>query len=170
MSIAELNGWKAQQYEKLKARIVELESENQNLLMANRKRCRDILDAIARKVAAGETVTIAPDCGLGSGTLVMEDEGHTHFGLDIYEDEGQSVDSFVEGLHSLLVEGRGLSVAGGKVEDLPSPFLDRGAWLRQNLPAKLGFGTYVDGTLPPGTIEFWSGGKRVGRITGIRGE
>ena len=36
MSKADLNGWKAQQYEKLKARIVELEAENQNLLMANR--------------------------------------------------------------------------------------------------------------------------------------
>lgn len=70
----------------------------------------EILKVIAQKNAAGETVTLAPDWGLGSGTIIFKDGSHTHFGADIEDDERKAVDDFVNGLHALLVEGKGLSV------------------------------------------------------------
>lgn len=51
--------------------------------------------------------------------------------------------------------------------DLPSPFFEKGAWFRQNIPNILDVGTYIDHTLPPGTIEVWQDGKRIGRIENI---
>jgi len=73
----------------------------------------EILKVIAHKVAKGESITIAPDWGLGSGTLVFQDGSHTHFGCDIEDDERKAVDDFIQGLHGLLVEGSGLSLCPG---------------------------------------------------------
>jgi len=70
----------------------------------------EILQVIAKKVVAGESITFAPDWGLGSGTIVFKDGSHTHFGSDCEDDERKAVDDFVEGLHGLLVRGSGLSV------------------------------------------------------------
>ena len=70
----------------------------------------DLLSNIAHRVANGETVTIAPDWGLGSGTLIFTDGSHTHFGNDCEDDERKAVDAFIDGLGDLLVNGRGLSV------------------------------------------------------------
>lgn len=53
-------------------------------------------------------------------------------------------------------------------EDPECPiFCDRGAMIRQNLPRDLGVGCHVDHRLPPGTLEVWQDGRRLGRITGI---
>lgn len=49
---------------------------------------------------------------------------------------------------------------------LPSPFLRSGLWINQNL-AGLNIGVRVDETLPPGTIEVWQEGKRIGRVINI---
>ena len=70
----------------------------------------EILKAIAHKCAAGESITIAPDWGLGSGTLIFQDGSHTHFGADIEDDPKKAVDDFIQGLHALLVNGTGLSI------------------------------------------------------------
>jgi len=70
----------------------------------------EILKVIAHKVAAGESITFAPDWGLGSGTLVFQDGSHTHFGADIEDDEKKAVDDFISGLNDLLVKGQGLSI------------------------------------------------------------
>lgn len=71
----------------------------------------EILKVIAKMNAAGDDITLAHDWGLGSGTLIFKDGSHTHFGADIEDDERKAVDDFVNGLHALLVEGKGLSVA-----------------------------------------------------------
>jgi len=73
----------------------------------------EILKVIAEKVSSGESITIAPDWGLGSGTLVFQDGSHTHFGCDCEEDEKKAVDAFIQGLHDLLVNNTGLSVCPG---------------------------------------------------------
>lgn len=76
----------------------------------------DILKSIAYRVASGESMTIGPDWGYGSGTL-MTNEGHTHFGLDIGDDEKAQLASFVDGLHGLLVRGQGLSFVKDEVHE-----------------------------------------------------
>lgn len=69
----------------------------------------EILKVIAHKCAAGESFTFSQDWGLGSCTLTFKDGSHTHFGADIEDDERKAVDDFVDGLHELLVNERGLS-------------------------------------------------------------
>jgi hypothetical protein len=49
----------------------------------------------------------------------------------------------------------------------PPPGCDRGTMINQNLPGFLEIGMRIDGSLPPGTIEVWQGGKRIGRIENI---
>lgn len=71
----------------------------------------EILKAIAKKCAAGESITLAPDYGLGSATLILQDGSHTHFGADVEDDEKKAVDDFVDGLHAILVGNGGLSLA-----------------------------------------------------------
>ena len=44
---------------------------------------------------------------------------------------------------------------------------DRGTTICQNLPRDLGIGTYIDHTLPEGTLEVWQNGERIGRIVNI---
>ena len=64
MSIAELNGWKAQQYEKLKARIVELESENQlELLVSKICHCRKCLEDRNDQITPMTRMIVCPICG-----------------------------------------------------------------------------------------------------------
>lgn len=45
--------------------------------------------------------------------------------------------------------------------------LREGRWINQNLPDYLDIGFRVDSDIPPGTIEFWDGGRLIDRITGI---
>ena len=72
----------------------------------------EIMAALARMCAEGKSLTIAPDWGYGSGTLIDPASGaHTHFGLDIGEDEAQQLVYFIDGLHSQLCGGVGLSWA-----------------------------------------------------------
>lgn len=50
----------------------------------------------------------------------------------------------------------------------PPPCCETGTMIRQNLPrTHVVIGTYVDHTLPPGTLEVWQDGKRLGRIENI---
>ena len=44
---------------------------------------------------------------------------------------------------------------------------DRGTMINQNLPRILGIGMRIDSDLPPGTLEVWQDGKRIGRIENI---
>jgi len=53
-------------------------------------------------------------------------------------------------------------------EPTPPIGCDRGTMINQNLPTALcGVGHRVDHTLPPGTLEVWQDGKRIGRIENI---
>jgi len=70
----------------------------------------EILKVIAKMNADGHDIVLAHDWGLGSGTILFNDGSHTHFGNDCEDNEQKAVDAFVDGLHALLVEGRGLSV------------------------------------------------------------
>lgn len=49
----------------------------------------------------------------------------------------------------------------------PPPGCDRGTMVNQNLPDSLRMGWRIDSELPPGTIEVWQDGKRIGRIKNI---
>lgn len=51
---------------------------------------------------------------------------------------------------------------------VPPSFCDRGTTINQNLPEALcNIGHRVDSSLPPGTLEVWQHGKRIGRIENI---
>ena len=51
---------------------------------------------------------------------------------------------------------------------VPPPGCDRGTMINQNLPtAFCNIGHRVDSSLPPGTLEVWQDGKRIGRIENI---
>ena len=76
----------------------------------------EILKVIAHKNAIGESITFAPDWGLGSGTLIFPDHSHSHFGADVEDDQQKAVEDFVNGLYSLLVEGKGLSVCHSELK------------------------------------------------------
>jgi len=53
------------------------------------------------------------------------------------------------------------------IEPKPPIFCETGTMIRQNLPRTLDIGYIVDAELPPGTIEFWQDGKRIGRIENV---
>lgn len=52
---------------------------------------------------------------------------------------------------------------------IPPIWCDRGTMLNQNLPESMCgvVGVHVDHHLPPGTLEVWQDGKRIGRIENI---
>lgn len=68
-----------------------------------------ILLSLAQAAASGNSLTIANDWGFGSATLIDPDGSHTHFGSDHCESDQRCFEAFVDGLHGLLVEKRGLS-------------------------------------------------------------
>ena len=77
--------------------------------MTQEQKALEILRALADTAAAGNNLTIAADWGFGSGTLIDQDGAHTHFGSDHGETEEKNFEAFVDDLHGLLVEQRGLS-------------------------------------------------------------
>lgn len=79
--------------------------------MSYEQKALEILGAIARAVADQKSLTIGPDWGFGSATVIDHDGAHTHIGHDGYDDEQRCLESFVDGLHDLLVKERGLSWA-----------------------------------------------------------
>ena len=68
-----------------------------------------VMRALADRAAAGKSTTISHDWGFGSATLVDETGAHTHFGGDWFDDNEAAFASFVQGLHSSLCAGAGLS-------------------------------------------------------------
>ena len=68
-----------------------------------------VMRALADRAAAGKSTTIAHDWGFGSATLVDETGAHTHVGGDWFDDDDAAFASFVQGLHSSLCVGVGLS-------------------------------------------------------------
>ena len=57
---------------------------------------------------------------------------------------------------------------GDQASPEPPPGCDRGTMFNQNLPEALcTVGWRVDSTLPPGTLEVWKDGQRIGRIENI---
>lgn len=70
-----------------------------------------ILRALADIAAAGNSLTIADDWGFGTATLIDQDGSHTHVGSCHCENEEKNFEAFVNSLHGLLVEHRGLSWA-----------------------------------------------------------
>lgn len=68
-----------------------------------------ILLSLAQMAASGNSLTIAEDCGFGSATLIDQDGAHTHFGSDHCKNDQQCFEAFIDALHGLLVEKRGLS-------------------------------------------------------------
>ena len=77
--------------------------------MTQEQKALGILRALADAAAAGNIVTIAGDWGFGTATLINHDGAHTHIGSDSHENEDKNFEAFVDGLHSFLVENRGLS-------------------------------------------------------------
>lgn len=75
--------------------------------MTYEEKALEILRVIARIAADGKSLTIADDWGFGTATVIDQDGAHTHIGYD-FDDEQRSLDAFVDGLHDLLVMGRGL--------------------------------------------------------------
>ena len=52
--------------------------------------------------------------------------------------------------------------------EVPPLGCDRGTMVNQNMPEELcKVGFRVDSDLPPGTMEFWQDGKRIGRVESI---
>jgi hypothetical protein len=68
-----------------------------------------VIAAIADIVARNEEITIAPDWGYGTATLVRQDGSHTHVGGDHGNTNEENLAMFVNGLHDQLVNNRGLS-------------------------------------------------------------
>ncbi|MBK6553084.1 MAG: hypothetical protein IPP18_15275 [Rhodocyclaceae bacterium] len=79
--------------------------------MTYEEKALEILRAMAHLAAEGKSLTIAEDWGFGSTTVIDQDGAHTHVGYDGYDDEQRGLEALVDGLHSLLVEKRGLSLA-----------------------------------------------------------
>jgi hypothetical protein len=69
----------------------------------------EILLAMAQMAADGKSLTIAEDWGFGSATVIDQDGAHTHVGLDCLESDQENFKAFVDQLHGLLVDKRGLS-------------------------------------------------------------
>lgn len=77
--------------------------------MTPEQKALEVLRAIAKIAASGDSITIAEDFGFGSGTVIDKDGAHTHIGNDGCDDERLCLVAFVDGLYDLLVNGRGLS-------------------------------------------------------------
>ena len=77
--------------------------------MTQEQKALEILMAMARLASDGKSLTIAEDWGFGSATVIDQDGAHTHFGSDHGETEEKNFEAFVNGLHGLMVENRGLS-------------------------------------------------------------
>lgn len=86
--------------------------------MTHEQKALEILRAMAQMAADGKSLTIAEDWGFGSATVIDQDGAHTHAGADFYDDEQRNFEAFVDGLHELLVNRRGLSW-------IKSPTLDK---------------------------------------------
>ena len=61
------------------------------------------------------SITLSHDWGFGSATVEIAGLGHTHVG-DVDGTPEDRLDSFVDGLYSLLVEGRGLWLVGAELD------------------------------------------------------
>ena len=81
--------------------------------LSNSQKSVEILRVLAEMIADDKYITFEKDWGFGSGTIVVEDGSHTHFGEDSYEDKEQNFDAFVDQLHGVLVRHVGLSFAKG---------------------------------------------------------
>ena len=83
-----------------------------------------VLSALAHRAAEGKSSTIAKDWGFGSGTVIDETGAHTHVGADWHEQDEAALKAFIDGLHSLLCGGTGLSwVRPNEWKGLPHPEL-----------------------------------------------
>ena len=80
--------------------------------MNTEQKAIEVLRAIAQKVAEDETfsITLSHDWGYGTATVEIAGLGHTHIGVDDGPPD-ERLGYFVHGLYSLLVAGRGLSLA-----------------------------------------------------------
>lgn len=68
-----------------------------------------VIDHIGQRVAAGEQLTIAPDWGYGTATLITSDGSHTHVGDDTGKNTQENLAMLICGLFDQLVEERGLA-------------------------------------------------------------
>lgn len=79
------------------------------MALSHEQKALEILRAIARAAADGNSLTIAHDWGFGSATIIDQSGAHTHIGDDGHDNEQRNLEAFVDGLHDVLVKGRGLS-------------------------------------------------------------
>ena len=68
----------------------------------------DVLEALARRAASGQELTIKQDRGYGTAILIA-DGGHTHVGGDYWESAEENFKEFVREMHDQLCCNRGLS-------------------------------------------------------------
>lgn len=79
------------------------------MALSHEQMALEILRAMARIAADGKSLTIAHDWGFGSATIIDQAGAHTHIGDDIHDNEQRNLEAFIDGLHDVLVKGRGLS-------------------------------------------------------------
>jgi hypothetical protein len=68
-----------------------------------------VIDHIGKRASSGEQLTIAPDWGYGTATLITGDGSHTHVGGDTGESTHENLAMLILGLYDQLVGGQGLS-------------------------------------------------------------
>lgn len=77
--------------------------------MTNEEMSLEIIKVLATRCADNKTTTFMNDWGYGAGTLILDNEGHSHFGLDLGDNEEEQLHQFIEGLYKLLCKNEGLS-------------------------------------------------------------
>lgn len=69
-----------------------------------------VLKALAKMCAEGKSITIDTDWDYGTGTIINPEDGsHTHFGLDVGDNEEEQLIWFINGLYNELVLNNGLT-------------------------------------------------------------
>lgn len=89
------------------------------MALSHEQKALEILRAIARTAADGNSLTIAHDWGFGSATIIDQSGAHTHIRDDGHDNEQRNLEAFVDGLHDVLVKGRGLSWVKPSEADKP---------------------------------------------------
>jgi hypothetical protein len=79
--------------------------------MTQEQKALAALRMIATMIAADGSITFSGDWDFGSGSITLGDGSHSHFGGDFDDDPEINFARFVDGLHDMLCEHRGLSFA-----------------------------------------------------------
>jgi hypothetical protein len=82
-------------------------------MLDQKEKSYEILKKIAEMIADGQSIKFEQDWGFGTGTIVFDDGGHTHVGLDISENQEENLQYFIDSVYGLFIKGSGLSIVKG---------------------------------------------------------